>query len=172
MFKALSAVAALLAFAASSQANAALVDFDITGANTISFTVEQSPTPDFVTSNFFTLQNVSYTFNGTTHVVDIPFSATDFLVGGITFGTDNSIFTGTPAAPTFLTGSYSLRGAFVGSPPLNYRLTISQVDAAVPEPATWMLLLLGFGGAGLSIRRARKASLIAASEKGALLQAA
>jgi hypothetical protein len=55
---------------------------------------------------------------------------------------------------------------------LNYRLTISQVDAAVPEPATWMLLLLGFGGAGLSIRRARKASLIAASERGALLQAA
>jgi hypothetical protein len=31
--------------------------------------------------------------------------------------------------------------------------------AAVPEPATWALMLLGFGGIGLAMRRRRRPAL-------------
>ncbi len=34
------------------------------------------------------------------------------------------------------------------------------VTAAVPEPGTWALMLLGFGGVGVSIRRRRRETLI------------
>lgn len=33
--------------------------------------------------------------------------------------------------------------------------TINRVNSAVPEPASWALMLLGFGGVGVSIRRQR-----------------
>jgi hypothetical protein len=36
---------------------------------------------------------------------------------------------------------------------------------AVPEPGTWALMLLGFGGIGMAMRRRRK-------ERGALMQVA
>jgi hypothetical protein len=36
-----------------------------------------------------------------------------------------------------------------------------QVDSAVPEPSTWALMLLGFGGVGVSLRRRRADASIA-----------
>jgi len=39
------------------------------------------------------------------------------------------------------------------------RLDVEQVEAAVPEPATWAMLLLGFGAVGFSMRRRRQAQL-------------
>jgi hypothetical protein len=41
----------------------------------------------------------------------------------------------------------------------NYDLvskTITAHDPAVPEPATWAMMLLGFGGMGMAIRRSKK----------------
>ena len=42
--------------------------------------------------------------------------------------------------------------------PNGLRITVAEpaVAAAVPEPATWAMMLLGFGGIGFSMRRQRK----------------
>jgi hypothetical protein len=41
-------------------------------------------------------------------------------------------------------------------------LNVTFGDAAVPEPSTWAMMLLGFGGAGLVLRRGRKSKLATA----------
>ena len=38
-------------------------------------------------------------------------------------------------------------------------VTIESIDAAVPEPSTWGMMLLGFGAAGLALRRRRPRQL-------------
>jgi hypothetical protein len=37
-------------------------------------------------------------------------------------------------------------------------ITLGSIPASVPEPATWALMLLGFGGMGLALRRGRRRS--------------
>ena len=39
-------------------------------------------------------------------------------------------------------------------------MSYNAVGGAVPEPGTWMMMLVGFGGIGLMIRRRRKTSLV------------
>lgn len=38
----------------------------------------------------------------------------------------------------------------------NFSLVQAPINAAVPEPATWAMMLLGFGGMGVALRRRRK----------------
>ncbi|MBL8554885.1 MAG: PEP-CTERM sorting domain-containing protein [Phenylobacterium sp.] len=41
----------------------------------------------------------------------------------------------------------------------NVRFGQSQIQTGVPEPATWAMMLLGFGGAGAMVRRRRRTSV-------------
>jgi hypothetical protein len=50
-------------------------------------------------------------------------------------------------------GSYD-RSSYYG-PEYNYVLTISEV-AAVPEPASWTVMMAGFGAIGMAVRRRRQ----------------
>lgn len=68
--------------------------------------------------------------------------------------TGPQIFGGTTAAPTFTSGSYLLNDS--SNSDTRYSLTISEVTAAVPEPATWSMMIAGFGMVGGSLRARRK----------------
>ena len=60
------------------------------------------------------------------------------------------MYTGLESSPTFKTGSFDIT-----DDEFDYVLTI----AAVPEPSTWGLMLLGFAGLGFALyRRSVKAA--------------
>ena len=159
----------------SSQASAALVLFTLTGPAPVSFTLDQSPTPAQVTPHYFTISNVVGTFLGapSSHlslffndsgVLNID----DFIDTGATLnsytidyiGPTAPLFSGTTAAPTFNLGTYSFDNTF-SFPNLGSgvsTLSITSVDGAVPEPSTWMMMLVGFGLLGGAMRYGRKAN--------------
>ena len=166
-FTAISAIALF----ASSSAFASTVLFNITGPDTISFTVDQSPTPDFVHPGFFRLNANTVTLNGIADRTNFFFridGRLDLAGLGFYFRGSTPYFSGGTATPTFLTGNYRMLGIkFLDfsdpSPDFvptggEYRLTISQVApvAPVPEPATWAMMLAGFAGIGMALRRSRQ----------------
>lgn len=61
--------------------------------------------------------------------------------------------------PTFLTGTYTFTNDFFFDS-VAATLTITQLPAAVPEPATWAMLMMGFGGMGYAMRRRSAGSRI------------
>lgn len=151
---------------AASPAYAARLLFDFSGpSGTAMFQLDSNPTPDssqtFIGSDQFSFSNVAGTFGGvagTASTISFGngiFSSLSITAPNLGFTQFNSptLFTGSPATPTFLTGSFTLVNPFFG----NGRLTISPVAvAAVPEPATWAMMLVGFGGIGFAMRRRSK----------------
>lgn len=87
----------------------------------------------------------------------MEFDSNDFIDGGFfidevgLFGTGPTLYTGPESAPIFRAGDFlvsteSLTGT-----------------AAVPEPSTWAMMLIGFAGLGYASRRAsRKSAAVAA----------
>ncbi|HWC63179.1 MAG TPA: PEPxxWA-CTERM sorting domain-containing protein, partial [Rhizomicrobium sp.] len=57
--------------------------------------------------------------------------------------------------------TFDIPGVNDGQNPKLYRLVLFDNSAVVPEPATWAMLLLGFGMAGASMRMRRRTSLAA-----------
>ena len=158
----------------SSQASAALVLFNLTGAATASFTLDQSPTPAQVSPHSFAMNHVVGTFLGTpSSDLNLFFNDSGDLnidnlidVGGIlnvytVFFSGNTapLFSNTTAIPKFNLGTYSFH-VFASQPNLggDATLTITSVTDAVPEPSTWMMMLVGFGLLGGAMRYGRKAN--------------
>jgi hypothetical protein len=149
----------LLAFATSlplaSAANASVYLFNLTGPHTATFSLNGSPTPAATGTGFFTLQNVPGTSDGAaTTFAQLSFfdAAHD---GGYSLLGGPQLFTGTLASPTFTLGTFALSDdGFVS---FKYNLSITDA-ASVPEPATWAMMLLGFAGIGLALRRRTRAA--------------
>jgi hypothetical protein len=171
--------AAMLALAA--PADAALLQFTISGTDTLSgvnppptvfasFQLDSSPVIDPINvapGIAFAIADVAGTFQygATTRTTPQPinfFNASQR--GGLVVGTDfflafdgPQLYTGTEAAPTFRIGSFTLATLSGGSP---IALTIAEVPA-IPEPASWALMLAGFAMVGGAIRYRRRATSVA-----------
>lgn len=151
----LASVAAPLAFAAV-PADAAVFTFTLTGAYTASFEIEED---EFLTPNdfgdYFEVA-ANGTIGGRTGNHIVAFNTTGFD-GGLTLGDEFTnlwgaqLFTGTTADPVLRTGMFTL--LIDGQAGRAVSLNI----AAVPEPMTWGLMVVGFGAAGAAMRRRRVA---------------
>jgi hypothetical protein len=151
--------ACCFAAVAASQANAApQYRFVITGSQTIKFVLDASPTPPVVDpGNYFVLPGVTGTINNVSTTFDLGFGSPSYffnfglinnVIGTGFVSTGTSLFTGSESAPTFKLGTFSLTP---NTPDPDYTLTIT----AVPEPASWAMLLAGFGALGMMVRRRR-----------------
>jgi hypothetical protein len=164
------AVAALLAVMVASPASAALLNFQLTGSQQASFQIDTETAPNFFSTssligNQVRFDNVSGIFGGISGLASISFGTNliaDLNINGTALGftqlsgNGSDLFTGNPADPVFTLGSFNLSNPFFGQ---NNVLTISAV-AAVPEPSTWAMMILGFAGVGfLAYRRNGKRAL-------------
>lgn len=143
-------------------ASAAPLLFNFSGpSGTALFQLDSNPTPDFAStfigSDQFGFNNVAGTFGdtpGTASVIRFGngiFASLSITAPNLGFTQFSSptLFTGSPNAPVFSTGSFTLVNPFFGNGTLN----ISQAVAAVPEPASWAMMIVGFGAIGLARRR-------------------
>jgi hypothetical protein len=76
-----------------------------------------------------------------------------------------SAFVDTPDAPASLDTPFTPHGVGGGSfnlerlDPLTGQMQMASGDFSIPEPASWALMLTGFGGVGATLRRRRTPSL-------------
>lgn len=155
--------AALASLALVSPAQAVVYNFAISGDYFATFQIDTSQAPEeFVSGSYATFWDVAGPFPGaTSQIADVRFFSTA-VDGGLSitdihgprtlFVTDGpQLYFGTEANPNFLTGTFALT-QYQGSG--TYTLTISDAAmAAVPESATWVMMLAGFGMIGVATRR-------------------
>jgi hypothetical protein len=131
------------------------------GTNTVTFDLSSTPAAADVSSTGFAVKDVTVILNGKT------FSNADTVLfktatGNTEFVGDTdslfsntlgnilntgAVFTGTTSDPTFVTGSFGTPGD---------SLTITDLTAAVPEPSTWAMMILGFCGLGFMAYRRKQ----------------
>jgi hypothetical protein len=158
-------LAAVALAAAAVPASATVFTFTFTGGVNAVFQIDDAtfvPEPR-TWDSFQTYQNVSY--NG--GPAELDYLA--FYIGGVGGGVDIfphdspneygvysptgvQVFAGTLTAPTFFTGSFDLYDYFYED--VAYHLDItSNAAPGVPEPASWAMLIAGFGLTGAAMRR-------------------
>ena len=159
----LAASAAAVAFTSVS-ATAVPLLFDFSGpSGTATFQLDSNPVPDFASSfigsDQFGFNDVAGTFGGmpgTASTISFGngiFAALSITAPNLGFTQFSApvLFTGPPTAPVFSTGTFTLINPFFG----NGTLSISQVQSAVPEPASWAMMIGGFGAIGFGMRSRR-----------------
>jgi hypothetical protein len=154
-----SALAATAAIVLAGGAQATNVLFTITETGeTITFTLPESPTEiyDSMPNDYFALKHeVRVDFNGATGR-DILYFYNLSQGGGLENAEDvfqitgDQFYTGDESAPTFTLGTYTGQYDVISQQPATVAIT------AVPEPAAWTLMLVGFGGLGGALRARRR----------------
>ncbi len=166
------ALAGVLATMTAAPASAATFLFELSGGRNVTFQLDTSAPSSsqtfFGEQSVFT--NVNGTVNGTNATIPtISFGTGVFAVLSINapgldftqFAGGGPLFAGTGSAPVFSAGTFQLTNPFF--PTSNSTLVISEQVAAVPEPATWALMLLGFGFLGGALRAAKRQQKVTVS---------
>ena len=154
---------ALAASAVAVPASATTYLFALSGSRDATFTIDTAVAPDFLSSSFIGNQvsynNVAGSFGGVAGSATVGFgtflAATLNITGtpqGFTQFTGPDLFTLVNSVPVFNTGSFNLTSIVSG----NSTLRISTA-AAVPEPASWLMMVGGFGLLGVTLRRKQAA---------------
>ena len=160
------AAAALLgtiAVAVPASADPLLYSFTPTlaGAQSFTFNMDSKPSPLASTPFQFTARSQNLTVNGIARTGIFDFDFYTIAGSGGLFSTSlgsylgPQLFSGTTSAPTLLTGNFTLTGGPSGAGGI---LTVKSLVAAVPEPGTWAMMIVGLGLAGSAMRR-RKATM-------------
>jgi hypothetical protein len=130
-------------------------------------------TPNVDNLGSFSLTGSPFTYTGETFQLRVTFTAppgtipatwveTALLTGAVTSVSNGALFIDFDNGPTHFTfdgGSFDLFINDVdltpgGSIALSGR-TVGQI-AAIPEPATWAMMLIGFGAVGVAMRRRKR----------------
>ena len=150
---------------AASPATAAPLLFELSGSRSATFTFDpETTTPDFFNSSFIGNQ-VSYNsiegiFGGTPGTAFVGFGT--FLAAtlniqspslGFTQFAGPGLFTVSNMRPVLSLGTFQLTSIVSGASTLKI-----SAAAAVPEPATWAMMLIGFGMMGASMRYRRRST--------------
>jgi PEP-CTERM motif len=141
-----------------SAANAELYNFNLGGDYSATWQIDTDNPPDYVDpGSYIAFYDVAGNFEGALGgYADVGFyhidsggglDITDYVGNSVLLVTDGpQLYGGSDEHPTFLAGTYTLT-EFLGEG--TYTLTIS----AVPEPATYGMLLAGIGLVGAALRR-------------------
>jgi hypothetical protein len=160
----------LLAIGFSQSAKAAIYQYDLTGAVELSFTVDTDTTATRVSDFEFYFTNVNGLPDGRLYFASSAVGGGfQFFIDGIAdadhtlfniFG--DQLFSGDTTNPTLLTFNGLGLTNYVGQDGSPVTLTVTAV-AAVPEPSTWAMMILGFAGVGFMAyrRRNQSAALVA-----------
>lgn len=81
---------------------------------------------------------------------DLVTNAGGTLVDFVTLDLDGGTFTNLPAGQQMLVDNFTVNGSVISA------------AAAVPEPATWAMMILGFGAVGAAARKQRRKLALAA----------
>jgi len=126
----------------------------------ISLDLSTGPDPDFTgfTAGYNTL--TGYFADGSTQS-RLLFIGASFQTYNINWsGLTNVIFRWTDENGELLVDDYDLDGQFIYTHPTYLAFdNIVYNEAAVPEPATWAIMLVGFGGIGAALRSNRRRNL-------------
>lgn len=113
-------------------------------------------TPIDVTQWFTQWEN-SFTVSGDDIVAAIFWADDDFINPSFDRFIINVVFAGPDGANYASIGSNNAVSIW-NNQGLN-GITFTRIDGAVPEPATWAMMMLGFAAAGLALRTRRKPAL-------------
>jgi hypothetical protein len=102
-----------------------------------------------------TITNLTLTSNSTFNASNGPFPETNFTLTAL------STFNST-ASDGYASGAVKNNGTAMG-PTFNVGPVEVPISGAIPEPATWGLMILGFGGVGAMIRRRKSDMAFAAA---------
>ena len=128
------------------------------------FNVDSNPVPVASTPFQFVTTVQNFTVNGVARSGTNSFTFLSTAGGGgfsnaavIGSYTGSQLYSGTTAAPTLLTGIFTLTG---GPATTGGTLNVTTV-AAIPEAGTWAMMIVGFGLAGSAMRRRKATTRIA-----------
>jgi hypothetical protein len=152
---------AAMALGMAGSAQATLLNFNLARDNNslhLSWQLDSNPVPDLLYDGGyvgFVVYNIPTYLNGMLYSSNINFSSLSSGGGvGSSLGVGPQgpqLYIGSESAPTILIGNYALSDGTAW----NLSISAANISPTVPEPATWGMMLVGFGLVGGAMRRGR-----------------